>query len=251
MKAKERHKLKENDLANSLQAAREFIEPRQKQIGGVIVVLVLIAVVTAGIFIIRGRTNNDAQRLLAEAMVAMNARVVPASAPPDQPGEVPAAAQLGAEGSFATEEAKLNAALPKLKAAADTYPDTEQGITARYHMAGALATLGRHKEAIEAFNDVAQRAGDGSLYGRMAKLGKADTEAKAGQLDAAIATWKELASSGDEDLPKDAILMELARAYVAKGDQEEARKTFTQLVDEHPTSPYSAEARAELDALKS
>ena len=85
----------------------------------------------------------------------------------------------------------------------------------------------------------------------MARLGKADTEAKAGQLDAAIATWKELASSTDEDLPKDAILLELAKAYVAKGNQEEARKTFTQLVDEHPTSPYSAEAREELEQLKS
>jgi tetratricopeptide (TPR) repeat protein len=185
-------------------------------------------------------------------MVALNARVVPVTPTGDANAEgVPAAAQLGAEGSFATEEAKLRAALPKLKAAADAYPDTEQGITARYHMAGALATLGRHKEAIAEYDQVAQRAGNGSLYGRMARLGKADTEAKAGELDAAIATWKELAASTDEDLPKDAILMELARAYVAKGNQEEARKTFTQLVDEHPTSPYTVEARNELEQLKS
>jgi tetratricopeptide (TPR) repeat protein len=251
MKSKERHRLKENELAHSLTAAREYLEPRGKQIGGLIVVVLLIVAAIAGITLIRGRTTTDAQRLLADAMVALNARVVPAAAPANQPGEVPAAAQLGAEGSFATEEAKLNAALPKLKAAADAYPDTEPGITARYHMAGALAALGRTKEAIEAFDDVGRRAGNDSLYGRMARLGKADTEAKAGQLDAAIATWKELASSADENLPKDAILMELAKAYVAKGQQEEARKTFTQLVDEHPTSPYMPEARAELEALKS
>jgi tetratricopeptide (TPR) repeat protein len=251
MKASERHRLKENELAHSLSAAREYLEPRRKQIGGVVVVIVLIVAAIVGITIIRGRTTADAQRMLADAMVALNARVVPASAPADQPGEVPAAAQLGAEGSFATEEAKLSAALPKLKAAAEAYPDTEPGITARYHMAGALASLGRTKEAIEAFDDVARRAGTDSLYGRMARMGKADTESKAGQLDAAIATWKELASSTDEDLPKDAILMELAKAYVAKGNQEEARKTYTQLVDEHPTSPYTPEARAELEALKS
>ena len=251
MKAKERHKLKENELAHSIAAARDFIEPRQKQIGGLLVVVVLIAAAIAGFVIIGGRSDDQAQRMLGEAMVALNARVVPASAPANQPGEVPAAAQLGAEGSFATEEAKLRAALPKLKAAADAYPATEQGITARYHMAGALATLGQHKEAIAAFSDVVQRAGNDNIYGRMAKLGKADTEVKAGQLDAAIATWKELASSNDDSLPKDAILMELARAYVAKGNQEEARKTFTQIVDEHPLSPYSAEARAELESLKS
>ena len=250
MKAKERHRLKENELAHSLAAAREYLEPRRKQLGGLFVVIILIVAAIAGITIIRQRSGSEAQRALGEAMVALNARVVPATAAEGTEG-VPAAAQLGAEGSFATEEAKLNAALPKLKAAADGFPETEQGITARYHLAGALATLGRHKEAIEAFDNVAQRAGSDSLYGRMARLGKADTEAKAGQLDAAIATWKELAASTDEDLPKDAILMELAKAYVAKGNQEEARKTFTQLVDEHPTSPYSAEARAELESLKS
>jgi TolA-binding protein len=40
--------------------------------------------------------------------------------------------------------------------------------------------------------------------------------------------------------------MELGKAYQAAGNTEEARKTFTQLIDEHPTSPYAAEARAEL-----
>jgi TolA-binding protein len=69
-------------------------------------------------------------------------------------------------------------------------------------------------------------------------------------VDAAITTWKELVASNDENLPKDAILMELGHAYVAKGNKAEATKTFTQVVDEHPTSPYTAEARMELESLK-
>ena len=72
----------------------------------------------------------------------------------------------------------------------------------------------------------------------MARLGKADTQAHSGQLDAAIATWKEMTTGNTDDLPVDAILMELARAYVQKGNTEEARKTFTQIVDQHPNSPY-------------
>jgi len=51
-------------------------------------------------------------------------------------------------------------------------------------------------------------------------------------------------------LPVDAILMELARAYVQKGNREEARKAFTELVDKHPQSPYTSEARTELENLK-
>jgi len=46
------------------------------------------------------------------------------------------------------------------------------------------------------------------------------------------------------------VLMELARAYVQKGDKEEARKTFTQIVEQHPESPYTPQARAELEELK-
>jgi tetratricopeptide (TPR) repeat protein len=248
MKRKERHHLKENELVHTISAAREFVEPRKRQITGVLIALLLMAAAIAGIVIVRQQMQSQGQDLLGEAMVALNARVVPAGAPGGD--EVPAAAALGATGTFATEGAKLNAALPKLKAAADAYPDSEAGITARYHLAGALAALGRHKEAMEAFDEVARRAGNDSLYGRMAQLGKADTQARAGELDAAINTWKELASRNSEELPVDAILMELARAYVQKGNTEEARKTFTQIVDQHPDSPYSAEARAELENLK-
>jgi TolA-binding protein len=249
MKTRERHRLKENDLAHSIAAAREYLEPRARQLTGLALIVVVAIAAIIGITMLRGRTDTRAEAMLAEAMVALNAPVVPVSTTDTTPGAVPAAATLGAQGSFTTEDAKLNAALPKLKAAADAYPDAVPGITARYHMAGALAALGRHEEAISAFDEVVQKAGD-TLYGRMARMGRADTQVKAGQLDAAIASWKELASQGGTDLPMDAILMELARAYAAKGDREEARKTFTQVVDEHPTSPYTAEARAELEQLK-
>jgi outer membrane protein assembly factor BamD (BamD/ComL family) len=81
-------------------------------------------------------------------------------------------------------------------------------------------------------------------------MGKADSQVRAGQLDEAIASWQALADQNDPNLPADAILMELARAHAAKGNTEDARRTFTELVDQHPDSPYSTEARAELDTLK-
>ncbi len=107
-------------------------------------------------------------------------------------------------------------------------PDSTSGITARYHMAGALATLGRNEEAIKEYDEVVRRSGASSLYGRMARLGKADAQAHSGQLDAAIVTWKEMTTGETEDLPVDAILIELARAYVQKGNTEEAQE------DVHP-----------------
>ena len=250
MKRKERHHLKENELAHSLNATREFVEARRGQLAGLVIVVLLIVAGIFGISMWRRQASVAAEQALANAMVTMNARVIPPSATGAQPGEVPAAATLGAVGSYPSEIAKLNAAAPKLKAAADAYPDTPSGVTARYHYASALAALGKSGEAVAAFDDVVKRAGADTLYGRMSRLGKADTQMRAGQLDAAITTWKELAASTDDTLPKDAILMELGHAYVAKGNQAEAKKAFTQLVDEHPTSPYTAEARMELESLK-
>lgn len=246
MKRIERKHLKEDELAYRIGAARDYLAPRRSAVTTVAIIVVIFVLGIVGIGIWRERAEGDSQQALAEALVAYNAPVVPAGVKGAE--GVPAAAQLGATGTFATEEAKLNAALPKLKAAADAHPNTSAGIQARYHMAAALASLGRHEEAMRAFDEVVERAGADSLYGRMARLGRADAQARAGQLDAAIETWKEMSS--DEDLPADAILMQLARAYVQKGNTEEARKTFTDIVENHPNSPYSPQAREELENLK-
>jgi TolA-binding protein len=248
MKRIERKHLKENELAHTLRVAREYIEPRQRAITNAAIVVVVVVLAIVGITLWRQGASGESERALAQAMVALNAQVVPTGVTGEE--GVPAAALSSATGTFATEEAKLNAAVPKLKAAADGYPSTPAGIQARYHLAGALAALGRHTEAIAAFDDVVQRAGADSLYGRMARLGKADAQARAGQIDAAIETWKGMASGEADDLPVDAILMQLARAYVQKGNTEEARKTFNEIVDKHPNSPYLSQAREELGNLK-
>ena len=199
----------------------------------------------------RQRSQSRGQELLAEALVALDARVVPASAA-GAAGDAPAAAQFNATGTFSTEAAKLNAALPKLKAAADAYPDQPAGITARYHMAGALAALGRHAEAITAFDDVTKRAGANSLYGRMARLGKADAQAKAGQLDAAIATWKTMVA---QDCVRAAGRRDPDRAGAGLRHQGQHRakrsRPSPQIVDQHPDSPYVAgSARRARDAQR-
>jgi tetratricopeptide (TPR) repeat protein len=250
MKSDERHRLKENELAHTLTSLQEFVGPNVRTLGVVIVGAIIVGAIAVGAMVVRQRSQSRGQELLADALVALDARVVPANAA-STPGAEPAAAQFGATGTFSTEAAKLTAALPKLKAAADAYPDAPAGITARYHMAGALAALGRQNEAIAAFDDVTKRAGEKTLYGRMAKLGRADAQARSGQLDAAIATWKTMVTQDSAELPVDAILIELGRAYVTKGNTAEAKQTFTQIVDQHPDSPYAQEARTTLETLSS
>jgi len=249
MKTKHRRELKENEVAQMIAATREYTQEHGKQLTNAVVAVVVIAGLVLAFLAFRNRQQSRGQDLLAQAMVVLNTAVVPVTATAN-PGDAPAAASIGAKGTFSTEAQKLNAAVPKLKAAADAFPDTQAGIQARYHLATSLAALGQQKEAVTQFDEVVKRAGVSSLYGRMAQLGKADAQAGAGDVDAAIATWKELAAKKDANLPEDAILMQLGRAYQAKGNTEEARKTFTDIVDNHPDSPYAGDARKELESLK-
>jgi TolA-binding protein len=249
MKTKHRRELKQNDVAQMVAAAREFFQANGRQLTWSTGAIIVVGVAVLGLLSYRNREQAKGQDLLAQAAVVLNTAVVPVNAE-TKPGDAPAAAGIGAKGTFSTETQKLNAAVPKLRAAADAYPDTAAGIQARYHLAASLAALGQQKEAITQFDEVVRRAGTDSLYGRMAQLGKADAQLASGQTDAAIATWKELAARKDANLPEDAILMQLGRAYQAKGNTAEAKKTFTDIVDKHPDSPYVAEARKELGALK-
>jgi len=249
MKTKHRRELKQNDVVQMVAAAREFFQANGRQLTWSTGAIIVVGVAVLGLLSYRNREQAKGQDLLAQAAVVLNTAVVPVNAE-TKPGDAPAAAGIGAKGTFSTETQKLNAAVPKLRAAADAFPDTAAGIQARYHLAASLAALGQQKEAITQFDEVVRRAGTDSLYGRMAQLGKADAQLASGQTDAAIATWKELAARKDANLPEDAILMQLGRAYQAKGNTAEAKKTFTDIVDKHPDSPYVAEARKELETLK-
>ena len=83
----------------------------------------------------------------------------------------------------------------------------------------------------------------------MARLGVAEAQARAGQYDQAINAFKELAQLKDGPLPVDGILMHLGRTYREAGKRADAQQTFNRLVEEFPESPFTQEARRELDTL--
>jgi hypothetical protein len=170
-------------------------------------------------------------------------------APPTGTTNDPNAIGGQAPGTYPTEKAKLEAALPKFQAAADAYPSHEVGITARYHLAKNLVALGRFDEAVTSYDQVI--ASGSGMIAKTARLGKAEAQLRAAKYDPAIATIKELVDQKDATLPPEALLMELARAYRLAGKTEDARKTFNQVVEQHADSPFANEARTEIEKLKS
>lgn len=235
MKRAERHHLKENELQRFAVQARGMYEDRRREAGGLVIGALILAVAAGGYFLWREHVQSRAHGLLAEALAVQESRATPAGTP-------------AAPGAYPSERVRLEAAVAKFKAAADAYPSTDAGISARYQEAAGQLALGNTAAAIAAFQEVVRRAGDG-VYGQTARLGEAEAQAHAGQYDAAINTFKELAQRKDGPLPVDGILMELGRTYRDAGKRTEAQQTFNRLVAEYPDSAFTADAKRELDTL--
>ena len=70
--------------------------------------------------------------------------------------------------------------------------------------------LGNFSEAAKTYQQVIDAAGS-DIHGQMARLGLAEAQARSGQYDQAITTFRELAQRKDGQLPVDGILMQLGR----------------------------------------
>jgi tetratricopeptide (TPR) repeat protein len=239
MKRTERHHLKDNELVSLATTARAALDEHKGQLTAVLAGIVVIGAVAIGYFAWHGSVQGRAHALLADAIAVEDARV----GPPPAPG-TPATGP-----SFNTEREKHQAALTKFKVVADGYPTSDAGIFARYREAATWMALGNPKEAIAVYQQVIDRAGD-SIYGQMARLGQAEAQAQAGQFDSAIATYREMSQRKDGPLPIDGILMQLGRTYIDAGKPADAQQTFNRLVQEFPDSPFSGDAKRELDTLK-
>jgi len=240
MKRTERHHLKENELQNLARQARDGFEARRRESTYIMAALAVVGVLAAGYFVWHERVESKAHALLAQALVVQSARVG-APAAPGQPG----AGGL----SYLTERERAQAAVAKFKSAADAYPSTDAGIFARYQEGATWTYLGSPAQAISAYQQVIDRAGD-SIYGQMARLGMAQAQALDGKYEQAINGFKELAQRKDGPLPVDGILMQLGKAYLDAGKRADAQQTFTRLVEEYPDSPFTGDARRELETLK-
>jgi hypothetical protein len=248
MKTSERHHLKDNELAIAVGSAQSWYEQNKTAVFGVIGAVVLVGGGLLGYSAWRSSVDSQAAAMLAEAMVVEEGRVQP-PAPPAGTTNDPTSPGGQLPGTYPTLQAKLETALPKFMAAADAYPSSQPGQLARLRAADTLAQLGRRDEALKQYDQLT--GASSPMIARAARLGKSSVQLAAGQFDAAIATIKELSEQKDGAMPTEALLMELARAYRLAGKTEDARKTLTQVVEQHADSPFATEAKAELAKIKS
>ncbi|HEX9366236.1 MAG TPA: tetratricopeptide repeat protein [Vicinamibacterales bacterium] len=245
MKSTDRHKLKENDFAQTVARTRDMVNQRPRETATIAVAVLAVALILGAFFVWKTSRDGKATTLLATALAVAEAPVV--APPPPAPGSPP---PVQPPGSFRTERERLQAALPLLQAAADAYPDSDAGITARYRLAASLAELGRHAEAEQRYQEVVQKAGARSIYRSTARLGVGEAQLAQGKGAAALTTFRELSADTSSTLPVDGVLMQVGRAALVAGKKDDATRAFTRVVDEFPQSLYASEAKEKLAGLK-
>jgi len=235
MKRTERHHLKEDPLVAWVLRIRESVAGSGTAtiIGAVIGVGILIG----GLYAWQQSRLTQSSEMLAAAMVVVEASVA-----------VEGDDQASTEGRYPSVESKYETALPLLLEAANAYPSLQGGIVARYQAAALLVTLGRTEEAVTQFAQVAELDADG-VYGRMARLGRADAMLSNGEYGQAITLLEMETAESDAGIPVDAVLMRLGMAYELSNQDAEAVATYTRLVDEFPTSLYRFDAESKIDSL--
>jgi TolA-binding protein len=239
MKRIERRHLKENELEKWVREVRGLFEESREQASWAIGIVLVVAIAVVGYIGWREHVQSRAGGLIADAMAVQQARI----GPPPAPGTVNPAPY------FPTEQERARAAAAKFKVAADAYPSTDTGLFARYQQAAATMAAGNPADAARIYQQVIDQSAN-SVYAQMARLGVAEAEARAGQYDKAIDAFKTLSQRKDGPLPVDGILMQLGRTYLEAGKTNDAQQTFNRLVEEYPDSPFTQDARRELDNLK-
>ena len=238
MKRTERRHLKQNEFEAITLQAIDLLGEKRREITTVVLIVAVIGLIGAIYWAWHEHVQDNAHGLLADAMIVQESRVGPPNAATGQSGL-----------TFPTERERAQAAVTKFKAAADAYPSTDAGMFARYQEASLQLSLGNSADAIKTYQTLVERAGD-SLYGQTARLGLAEAYARSGQYEQAITAYKELAQRKDGQLPVDGILIQLGRTYRDAGKVGDAQQTFNRIVEEFPDSPFNADAKRELEALK-
>lgn len=245
MKSTDRHKLKENELAQTVARTRDIVNSRPQEITFIAIGVLAVAIGVGGFFTWKASRDGKATTLLASALAVAEAPIV--TPPPPAPGSAP---PIQPPGSFRSERERLEAALPPLQRAADAYPNSDAGITARYRLAASLSELGRYAEAEQRYQEVVQKTSAKNIYHYTARLGVGEAQLAQAKGDAAVATFRDLAGDTNSGLPVDGILMQLGRAALIAGKKDDATRAFTRVVDEFPQSLYAAEAKEKVAALK-
>jgi len=227
MKARERHRLKEDKFAQTMIAAAAWVRDHRRPL--LLACVGVAAVVAAVTWRIASRRNAElaAAEILAE--VRTKARGV--------------AWQDAAE-----KERGVRDVVSLCDMVAQNYPQTSAATLALFEAARTLAEAGQHKDAALYFRKTIERAGKLPGLARLARFGLAQSLEASGDVRAAIEEYSRLQSDPDSPGAAEAA-WDLGRCYETLGDLAEAREQYGRAVERGRGTAWADLAAFRLQSL--
>ena len=232
MRKELKQQMRKDEFASGLQSSWAWVRTHGELLriaGPMVLVLV---VVVASISMYRTGRNRDAAEALRQALITFNKPL---------PGGADVAA--AAEPAFASAAEKYAAARDAFEGVVEDFGGSEAAREAAYYVALCQLELGEHDAAIKAFNAIGARREPGELLPVQARLSLAAALAQRGDVDASVETYDQLLGDAGLELPRDYVLLRLARTLEDAGRHDQASRAYLRLTREFPESLYTGEAR--------
>ena len=234
MKKDLKRQIKRDDFASGIQTVWTWFEGHQREARTTAVVVVVLAVATAGLAYFQQQRSRKAQDAFAEALAIFEAPVRGELAPgEDHPG-VPV---------YSSADEKWTKAAAAFDGVERRYGSLPIATRARYYAGLSRMGLKDYEGATKDLNEVARRGEASKLDAALARLALAQVARQKGQLDSAAQALRLALDDGSFPMPKDAVLMDLGSVLEQAKRSGEAVAAYRQLSEQFPQSVYAAEAR--------
>ncbi len=220
--------VRESALAHQVEQAGSWAKQNRTM---VLAAVAVIALAFAGWLGFRYHTEEQAQAaatLLEDAVEIADAPIVAEEEGEDASSE--STDDEDAPPTFATEQARAEAALAAYQQVLSQYPDSAAAPWARLGEAKALFQLGRYDEARASYDRAIQEGGDDDAIVSQALESKGFTYEAEEKWDEALGVYQELARVDDGRFDSVAKY-DMARMYMIKGERDRATETLREVVD--------------------
>ncbi len=230
-----REDLKRNELGEAVGASVEYAGSHMRQLAIGASAVVATALLAWGVVAWLSARSANANEALGAALRVAEAPVVESGARPDDPNEP----------TFATESARNAKAQELFERLVREHGSTDAGGMGRLWLADQALRSGDAATARRQWTEYLDSDSGGALAAsarrNLIRLDRAE-----GKGDALVTELSAALARGRDPLPTDALLWELGETQTALGHAAEARAAYQRIIDEHPASPWTNEARRAL-----
>jgi TolA-binding protein len=230
MDRQHRRDLKHDKFVDELGTLSSRARQNQRLLLALTAALVIGSALVYGIFFFRSNREQKAQDALAVAIETI-----------DSPLQAPAGQQTpGAK--FKTEAERTSAAEKQFKDVQTKYPSSDAADVANLYLGRIEASRGDAIAARKRLQDFVNEHPSSVLVGA-ARYSLYQLRIENGEAGKVASELQTEIAKADPALPPDTMLVLMAHAYDAQGNNDKSKEAYRRIITEFPDSPYALEAQ--------